>query len=141
MRHVPAEPSPFFPRGPSPFARLAFFGLLSMTLLFADTRYRYLENVRQVVAIVIYPLQRAVQMPGEALAYVATYFASQRALTDDNAALKRQLVAQAAAVQGYPLLQQDNARLAALLDLRQRYGGAATAVEVLYTGRDPFAQK
>jgi len=141
MRHVPVEPPAFFNRGPSPFARLAFFGLISIALLFADTRYRYLENIRQVAAVVLYPLQRAVQMPGEALAYVATFFSSQRALADDNAALKRQLVAQSTAVQGYPLLQQENERLAALLDLRQRYGGAATAVEVLYTGRDPFAQK
>jgi rod shape-determining protein MreC len=141
MRHIPAEPPAFFNRGPSPFTRLAFFGLISIALLFADTRYRYLENVRQVAAIVLYPLQRAVQMPGEAMAYVATFFSSQRALADDNATLKRQLVAQAPAIQAHPLLQQDNARLAALLDLRQRYGGAATAVEVLYTGRDPFAQK
>jgi len=141
MRHIPVESPAFFHRGPSPFARLAFFGIIAVALLFADTRYRYLENIRHVGAIVLYPLQRAVQMPGEALAYVATFFSSQRALADGNATLKRQLVAQATAVQGYPLLQQDNARLAALLDLRRRYGGAATAVEVLYTGRDPFAQK
>jgi rod shape-determining protein MreC len=141
MRHIPVEPPAFFNRGPSPLTRLAFFGIISIVLLFADTRYRYLENIRQVAAIVIYPVQRAAQMPGEALSYVATFFSSQRALADDNAALKRQLVGQAAAVHGYPLLQQDNARLTALLDLRQRYGGAAKAVEVLYTGRDPFAQK
>jgi len=141
MRHLPVEPPAFFNRGPSPFARLAFFGIISVALLFADTRYRYLENIRQVAAMVLYPLQRAVQMPGEALAFAATFFSSQRALADENATLKRQLVAQATAVQGYPLLQQDNARLTALLDLRHRYGGAATAVEVLYTGRDPFAQK
>ena len=47
-----------------------------MSLLFVDTRYRYLENVRQVVAVVLYPLQRAAQMPGEAIAYVGGYFFS-----------------------------------------------------------------
>ena len=67
MRHISIEPPPFFHRGPSPLTRLAFFGLLSLALLFADTRYRYLENVRQVVAVVLYPLQRAVQFPGEVL--------------------------------------------------------------------------
>lgn len=141
MRHVQVEPPAFFRRGPSPLARLAFFGLLSVVLLFADTRYRYLEDVRRGLAIVLYPLQRAAQMPGDALGYVAAFFSSQRALAEDNEALKRQLVAQATAAQGYALLQQDYARLTALLALRQRYGGAATAVEVLYTGRDPFAQK
>ena len=68
MHHIPVEPPAFFHRGPSPLARLAFFGVLSLALLFADTRYRYLENVRQVAAVVLYPLQRAAQMPGEALA-------------------------------------------------------------------------
>ena len=63
--------------------------LLSIALLFADTRFRYLEGVRQVVAVILYPLQRAVQLPGEALACVGDYFASKRALADDNAKLKQ----------------------------------------------------
>lgn len=141
MAHLEVEPPAFFRRGPSPFARFAFFGLLSIALLFLDTRYRYLEGLRQVAAIVILPLQYAVQLPQRAFAYIGDYLASQRALTDENAALKRQLVAQGPAVQGFRDAQEDNARLRALLDVRARYGGAAKAVEVLYAGRDPFAQK
>ena len=68
MHHISAEPPPFFHRGPSPLARLAFFGLLSLALMFADTRFRYLEGMRQATSVALYPLQRAVQMPGEALA-------------------------------------------------------------------------
>jgi actin-like ATPase involved in cell morphogenesis len=52
MHHVSAEPPPFFHRGLSPLARLAFFGLLSIALMFADTRFRYLEGVRQIVSAV-----------------------------------------------------------------------------------------
>ena len=141
MRHLSVEPPPFFHRGPSPLTRLAFFGLLSLALLFTDTRYRYLEDVRQAVGAVLYPLQRIVQWPGEAAAYAVTYVTSQRVLTDDNALLKQELLAQAPAVQGYQVLQQENARLRALLDVGQRFHGAATAAEVLYTGRDPFTQK
>src|SRR5437660_9816080 len=132
MRHISVEPPPFFHRGPSPLIRLAFFGLLSLALLFADTRYRYLENVRQSVAVVLYPLQRVVQWPGEAVAYVETYFASQRTLVDDNATLRKELLAEAAAVQGYQLLQQENARLLTLLGVEKRFQGAATVAEVLY---------
>ena len=51
MRHIPVEPPDFFNRGPSPLLRLAFLGVLSLALMFADTRFRYLEGVRQVVAI------------------------------------------------------------------------------------------
>jgi rod shape-determining protein MreC len=141
MRPLPVEPPAFFHRGPSPLARLAFFGLLSIALLFADSRFRYLEQVRQIAAVVLYPLQRAVDLPGEALSYVGTYFASQRALAEENAALRRLLVQRGPAVQGFARARQDVAELKALLDLRDRYASAATAVEVLYTSRDPFAQK
>jgi rod shape-determining protein MreC len=141
MRHIPVEPPAFFPRGPSPLTRLAFFGLLSVALLFLDTRYRYLEHIRAVAAVVVYPLQRAAQVPGELLGAVGAFFASQRALADENAELKRRLVEQAAPAQGYALARQENARLKSLLDVKGRYAGAARAVEVLYAGRDPFAQK
>jgi rod shape-determining protein MreC len=141
MRHISVDPPPFFHRGPSPLSRLAFFGLLSLALLFTDTRYRYLENVRQIVAVALYPLQRAVQLPGEALAFVGTYFSSQRALAGDNALLKQQLLADAPVLQNYPQLAQENARLRAMLAVESRFHGAATAAEVLYSGRDPFTQK
>ena len=141
MRHFPVEPPPFFHRGPSPLARLAFFGLLSLALLFADTRYRYLESVRHTVGTVLYPLQRMLEVPGDAIAYVATFFSSQRSLAGDNAALKDRLLADAPAVQGYQALEQENARLRALLNVGARFQGAATAAEVLYSGRDPFTQK
>lgn len=141
MRPIPVDTPAFFNRGPSPLARLAFFGLLSLVLLFTDTRYRYLESVRQVAAAVLYPLQRALLVPGEALGYVGEYFGSKRELADRNATLERELVASGPATQGYALAQQENARLKALLGLRDQFGGAATAVEVLYAGRDPFAQK
>ena len=141
MRHLPVEPPAFFNRGPSPAARLAFFGLISIALLFVDTRYHYLEGLRRVAVIVLYPVQRAAQMPGEALSYVGTYFTSQRALTEDNAELRRQLVERAAAAQGYPVAQQENARLRTLLDVKTRHAAEATGVAVIYTSRDPFAQR
>jgi rod shape-determining protein MreC len=141
MRPIPVDTPAFFNRGPSPLTRLACFGLLSLALLFADNRYRYLDNVRQAVAIVLYPMQRALEMPGVAFAFVADYFGSKRELADDNAILRQELVARAPATQGYARVLEENARLRALLDVRARYAATAVAVQVLYTGRDPFAQK
>ena len=141
MRHLPLEPPAFFHRGPAPIARLAFFGLISIALLFVDTRYHYLEGIRRVVAIALYPLQRAAQLPGEVLADIGGYFASLQALSEENTALKRQLVERAAAAQGFVSARQENARLRTLIDLGSRYTTGATAVDVLYTSRDPFAQK
>ena len=141
MSHLPVEPPAFFHRGPSPAARLVFFGVFSIALLFLDTRYRYLEQVRQVVSVALYPVQRAAALPGEIVAGIGEHFASKRALTEENDALKRRLAEQGSAAQGYAVTQQENARLKALLELKTSLGGHATAVEVLYTGRDPFTQK
>lgn len=141
MRPLSVDPPDFFNRGPSPLARLAIFGILSLALLFADTRYRYLESVRQVVAIALYPLQRALDAPGAAFAYVSDYFGSKRRLADENATLRQELVERAPATQGYARVQEENTRLRALLDVRTRYGASATVVQVLYAGRDPFTQK
>jgi rod shape-determining protein MreC len=141
MRHVSVEPPPFFHRGPSPLARLAFFGVLSLTLLFADTRYRYLEGIRAIATVVLSPLHRAVQVPGDVYAWIGGYFASKQALSDENAALKQDILARAPLVQGYGQMQEENGRLKVLVGVESRYAGAATAVEVLYTGRDPFSQK
>jgi rod shape-determining protein MreC len=141
MRHIPIDPPAFFHRGPAPITRLAFFGLISIALLFVDTRYHYLEGIRSVVATALYPLQRTAQLPGDVGSEVGGYFASLHALTDENLQLKRQLVEKSAAAQVYPAAQQENARLRALLDLGTRHSAGATAVEVLYTSRDPFAQK
>ena len=115
-------------------------GLLSIALLFADTRFRYLESLRQVVAIALYPLQRAVEVPGEAFSYVGDYFSSKRQLADENARLKQQLVETSTALASAPL-EAENARFKSLLDIERRYRNAAIAVEVLYMGRDPFTQK
>ena len=141
MRPIAVDTPAFFNRGPSPLARLALFGILSLALLFADTRYRYLDNIRQGVAVALYPVQRALAMPGAAFAYVADYFGSKRRLADENAMLRQELVERAPATQGYASVQDENARLRALLDVRAQYAATATAVQVLYTSRDPFTQK
>lgn len=141
MSHLPVEPPAFFHRGPSPAARLVFFGLFSVALLFLDTRYRYLEQVRQVIAVGLYPLQRAAAIPGEIASGLAEHFVSKAALSEENQRLKLALVEQGAAAQGFASTQTANARLKALLEIKTSLAGNAIAVEVLYTGRDVFAQK
>ena len=141
MRPIHADPPPFFHRGPTPLARVAFFGLLSIVLLFADSRYRYLDDARHAAGVILFPLQRVVRLPGEAFEHVAGYFASKRDLAAENERLKSDLVTQAPAAQGYAAVRDENARLEALLDLKSRHAPGATIVRVLYTGRDPFTQK
>lgn len=141
MPTLPVETPDFFHRGPSPAARLVFVAVLSIALLFLDTRYRYLEPVRQAVAVALYPVQRAVALPGVLLGEVALYFASKRQLAQENEALKARLAEIGARAQSAATTRAENERLKALLDIRGRFGGDAKAVQVLYSGRDAFTQK
>ncbi|MBP6368619.1 MAG: rod shape-determining protein MreC, partial [Burkholderiales bacterium] len=133
MRPIPAEPPPFFRRGPSALARVTFFGLASIVLLFVDARFRYLEDVRQAAGAILFPLQRLVRVPGEALDSVAAYFASKRDLERENERLRSELIAQSPAAQGYVPARDENARLKALVDLKATHAEGSTVVQVLYT--------
>ena len=56
-------PPPLFNRGPTPLVRLFICSLLSIGLLIGDARFQYLDGIRQVVSIFIYPLQRLAGTP------------------------------------------------------------------------------
>src|SRR3989440_11711611 len=58
------QPPPFFSRGPAPLVRLGFFVCLAVLLMVLDARFRYAESLRQVIALLAYPLQRVALAPG-----------------------------------------------------------------------------
>jgi hypothetical protein len=90
-----------------PLSRLAFLGLLSLALKFADTRFRYLEGVRQGRRRRPYPLQRAVQLPGEAFAFRRRLLRLEAGTRRRQRRARQELVAQAPAVQGYAQLGEE----------------------------------
>lgn len=141
MSHLPADPPDFFHRGPTPAARLLILGLASIALMFLDTRYGYLEQVRQAVAVVLSPLQRAAAWPGELVSSIGVYFASKRELEQENDMLQRRLAEKGVAAQGHASLQAENARLKGLLDVRRGLVAPPVATRVVYGGRDPFSQR
>jgi rod shape-determining protein MreC len=115
--------------------------LLSVAFLIADARYRYLEDLRQGVAVVIYPLQRLAAAPLAIMDRIGEFFVTQSALRSENAQRVEQSLQDAALLQRHKALAAENAHLRELLAARQRLPGATTAAEVLYAGRDPFSRK
>jgi rod shape-determining protein MreC len=83
------SPPPFFRQGPSSNARLVFFGLLSIALLVADARFDALGGLRQGIGNALYPVQRVLLIPRDALATVTRYFTEINSLRHENAELKR----------------------------------------------------
>jgi rod shape-determining protein MreC len=110
-------------------------------MLISDARYKYLDGVRQGVAIVVYPLQRLAGAPGAMLGRIGEFFVTQSALRTENARFSEQLLQNALTVQKYKALAAENVHLRDLLAARQRFPESTVAAEVLYTGRDPFTRK
>ncbi len=131
----------FFNRGPSAVARLVFFTVLSLLLLFVDARYQYLESTRQVIAIIIYPFQRLTALPGEIWSGVDSYVSLQRHLIADNQQLHLQHDADAAQLQQLQSIQAENAQLRSLLDVKQRADYTMQMAQIVYLERDIFKRK
>ena len=94
---ISRESPAFFHRGPSPLARLTFFTLAAIALMIADHRFHALETVRLSLSAVAQPVQQVATMPGEAVARLGDYFASQQRLMRENQDLKAKVLEQACA--------------------------------------------
>ena len=134
-------PPPFFQRGPGLLARLSFFALLSLVLLYADARFHYMEGMRKAVGVVLYPLQRIVDVPGELVSGISSFFVSQSYLQLENERLARENFLNAGLLQTQQEVIAENRYLRQLLDMKARVGPTSTAAEILYFGRDPFSRK
>ena len=136
-----SSPPPFFRRGPSLFARLGFFSLLSLMLLYADARFHYTEALRKAIAVVLYPLQQFADTPGKAFSSIGADFVSQSFLQRENDRLTHENFLQAGQLQSQQALIAENQHLRQLMEMRERAEQTSTVAEILYVGRDPFSRK
>ena len=135
------SPPPFFERGPSLVTRLTLFSLLALALLFADARFRYMEDIRGVVGAILYPLQELADVPASIGSRVGQYFVLQSTLQRDNARLTQEAFVNAGLLQKQKALLVENDNLRELLKLRPRFEPSAQVAEILYIARDPFVRK
>ena len=135
------SPPPLFKQGASARARVAFFALISIALLMADSRLRTLKPIRQAVGAVLYPLQMAALMPRDAVYAITDYFASMTSLEQENKALKLQRTANAQLLQQAKSLVAENKQLRKLLGTSEQVPVKSLMSEILYDARDAFTRK
>src|SRR2546426_11845457 len=112
------QPPPFFSRGPAPLVRLGFFACLAVLLMVLDARFRYAESLRQVIALLAYPLQRVALAPGELVGAAAGFFTTQVSLKRENEQLKAKQLQAANELLTGRRRPPENAQLRRLLDGR-----------------------
>lgn len=132
---------PIFKRGPAPTVRLFLYVSLALVLVVTDLKFRYLEFMRQAVAVVLYPVGRAAATPADLVLNAATYFATLARVQQENAMLRGQQLRMAEQLMRHEGLAQENARLRQLLDMRGELPARSVASQVLYAAHDPFTRK
>lgn len=141
MAGMDHAPPPFFKRGPAPLALLTFYLAISLAIFVVDLRFRSLDLLRQSVALVVDPFQRAAQTPGSLVDYAATYLQGMQALVDENKDLKHAKLRTAPNLQRLDQLEVENDRLRKLLAVKEREKANGQVAQIMYTARDPFSRK
>lgn len=131
----------FFVRGPSAFARLAFFSTLSLVLMATDARLQYLASVRQSLQTLIHPLQLLANKPSQIYRDVDEYFTLHNNLIDENQRLKQHALQQDIALQKLNTLAFENDNLRQLLQANKAIVESSIVAEIMHVGRDLFTKK
>ncbi len=135
------SPPPLFKQGPSAIARLVVFVALALSLLVLDARYKTLEKVREVIGTGLYPLQRVMLVPRDAVRGSLDFLTSGYQLRTENSALQASNLKLSLLASQTGQLEAENRHLRDLLQLAQRPGMQSTPSEIQYDARDPFTQK
>jgi rod shape-determining protein MreC len=135
------SPPPFFKQGPSANARLVFFAVLAVALLFIDARTGVLDAMRQGIGTVLYPLQRTLLVPRDSFSIAGDYLSGIGRLREENTELRRLEAANARTLLQAEQLAHENRQLRELLGARERLAVRSVVSEVLYEVRDPYARR
>lgn len=134
----------FFRHGPGPLTRLMFFAVLALALMAEDSRFKYFPELRQTIAVVIYPLQKLAQFPIEIYDQANEFFSNLH-LISENESLKQRYLADQKQLLRLRALEAENIQLRKLLDAKQgikiKTETQAVMAEILYAPRDPFNRK
>ncbi|KUM02455.1 rod shape-determining protein MreC [Chromobacterium subtsugae] len=131
----------FFRSGPPPAARLAMSAVASIALLIGDSHYGLMEQAREALSLALYPVQRAVNLPAQAVRHAGDYLTSQTELKQENTELRTRQLQMSAQLSRLQTLERELNELRALNAIRAQRDDSAQIAETLYTGRDPFSYK
>lgn len=134
-------PPPFFRQGTSALTKLMFCSALAIFLMVADTRFNVTQPLRAMLATILLPVQRTLLVPVEAVAATREYLRGLDEAVAARQAAQRELLAASTRAARVELLEQENARLRSLLELRPTLQVHSQAAEVLYEAPDPYTRK
>lgn len=129
-RSVPAE------------VKLVLLGLICIVLLVVDANSRLLDPVRKGLGVALYPFQRVVMLPRDAVTLVQDYTNAARLLQQESDDLRRQRIELSQVVTNAAQLVTENDQLRRLLGVVEKRPAYPTVVvEVLYEPVTPYRRR
>jgi len=122
-------------------ARLAVLVVLSLALLVGDSQWPVFEPVRRGISVALYPFQRVVMFPRDAVQRVNDWLNAASLVRRENEALQRQRIELAQVATHAAQLAAENSQLRRLLGVSNTLTQQAVAVEVLYEPPHSFNQR
>lgn len=130
-----------FKRGPSIEVRLVLLLVLCLGLVVTDAHWQVLQPVRQALSVAIYPFQKFVMAPRQALAYVDSWSHAAALAREEQDALRRQQIEMAQLVTHAAQLATENEQLRRLLKVSESITQPSVAVEVFYEPPNAFSHR
>ncbi|GAB2890036.1 rod shape-determining protein MreC [Paralcaligenes sp. KSB-10] len=127
-----------FRHGPTAEFRVFVLVVLALSLLVVDARWRILDPARQAISVVIYPFQRLVLAPRDAVAAFNNWADAAALARTEQEALQRQRIELAQIATHAAQLSAENEQLRRLLNVADTVKQSSVAVEVLYEPPNAF---
>lgn len=127
-----------FKTGPSVEVRLVLLLMLCLLLVVVDARWPLLSPVRRAISVAIYPFERVVMAPRDALEYFDSWSHAAARARDEQDALRRQRIEMAQLATHAAQLAAENEQLRRLLNVSEKISQKSVAVEVFYVPPNAF---
>ena len=126
------------PRIPALNTKLIIFVVLSFILLVNDQRNNYLSILRNSIAIAIYPLQSAVEIPSRLTDWFDLRIKSKEILIKENQNLLSQQKINSSILQRYESLEQENERLKQILNAANNLDNKVEITRIISVNVNPY---
>ena len=126
------------PRIPALNTKLIIFVVLSFILLINDQRNNYLSILRNSIAIAIYPLQSAVEIPSRLTDWFDLRIKSKEILIKENQNLLSQQKINSSILQRFESLEQENERLKQILNAASNLDNKVEITRIISVNVNPY---
>ena len=135
------DKAPLFTEAASSTLRLVLYLSMAIVLMVADRHNQYLQQIRQLSAVIVEPFYRLAAWPAELMQAVQLAFSERRSLSEENTRLHEQVILLQTRLNRLNALYEQNQRLKELLDVQHRLNLGVQLAKLLDIDLDPFRHR